>query len=270
MPSQIESMIKTKINDDNIGNTKAGSESLESETKKSERAVSFEELENGAAVRFHPSIKDELLPEFKRRFKSAKWDSVNQRWKVGQRVVSRLKSYVEEIEGVAQKLLEDQIEEETMRLSEEEVQEIRQQVDLSRQKVNKMVKRRNSLEDSKRALEEKKNELESLKQELDDQKREYANLKQHVYSILEENGFNIGKIKQLQEDMRRTYNGLSKDKKKFHAAQNDLEKISDVLEHHGLKSVGVNELIGMNHNRPDRDKPWEVTEDDIMKIRVLE
>lgn len=59
-------------------------------------------------------------------------------------------------------------------------------------------------------------------------------------------------------------------KRDYLKAQNELINQHKYLFKLGLYSEGIYALTGMNPNRPDRDRPDNVTPDDILKIKKFE
>ena len=56
----------------------------------------------------------------------------------------------------------------------------------------------------------------------------------------------------------------------YRQAQTEIEAVWAALKAAGLRSTGITQLINMNFNRPDRDRPLSVTKEQIYKITKRE
>lgn len=172
----------------------------------------------------------------------------------------RLADWVKEVEASGQ--LQEMLDHETARLSEEEV--LRLQIRLSKLKYDIAVEE-NAAEratDAKTRAEQLKEQLAGLEQQLRTRKEvrnqaeaEKAKAKAEVMVILRDVA-DVDEIECLRMGMKSDWRSIKAfNKDRFEEKQNRLREIRNDLEAAGLYSEALSRAISANYNRRDRDLP---------------
>lgn len=206
------------------------------------------------------SFPFELKDAFREAFPNAKWNPTRREWKVVKSAEQRLADWVKEVEASGQ--LQEMLDHETARLSEEEV--LRLQIRLSKLKYDIAVEE-NAAEratDAKTRAEQLKEQLAGLEQQLRTRKEvrnqaeaEKAKAKAEVMVILRDVA-DVDEIECLRMGMKSDWRSIKAfNKDRFEEKQNRLREIRNDLEAAGLYSEALSRAISANYNRRDRDLP---------------
>ena len=221
-------------------------------------AITFIQTDEGFNVQVPYEIKD----DFKRVFRTAKWNSFKKVWQVGKTARKKLEQFnetfnekVEEIEQQAE--LDDQI-----LLTEKEIETINVSLSETIERLGSVSGKIEKLENIKRLLDAKKLELDELKIKVDEQnaisETELSELQNKVFGII-----SVDRILGAWNEMRINSRQLtSYNKDKFHTAQNIIIEENKLLEEIGLTSSILDIAGSLNWNRShgnDRDSPFSET-----------
>ena len=211
---------------------------------------------------FSAKFAFELKDAFKAAFPSAKWDSDERCWKVGVRSEKRLIQFAEEIKAAEQALEEaDAVE-----IAGEKLVEIRDMIAKARKSAEAAAHAVGGLVAVKTLTAALSSELAEAKAqeeaELKALAEKQAEIAKRLHGVV-----SINQMIGLQETMAWNHDWKSRAKAtNFKEAQKSAREIKKKLSELGLYSQGLNRLINMNINRPDRDRVRDITRNEFFMI----
>ena len=211
---------------------------------------------------FSAKFAFELKDAFKAAFPSAKWDSDERCWKVGVRSEKRLIQFAEEI-----KAAEMAIEEaDAVEIAGEKLVEIRDMITKSRKSAEAASEAVGGLAAVKTLTAELNSELAEAKAKEEAQIKALAEKQAEIAKKLH-GVVSINQMIGRQQTM--AWNHDWKDRAKatnFKEAKQSAREIAKKLSELGLYSQGLNRLINMNINRPDRDRVRDISRNEFFMI----
>lgn len=214
--------------------------------------VILEKTDKGAKLYFPYELKD----DFRRAFRSAKWDPGCKCWRVGPRSVKRAKQWVEEVEksGICQELeTRDQIE-----LHGKELDEIRRKLEQMQAEladINSEAETADERTANYKAIVHKFDKLcpaiEEAKAQFAKKKADESAAKREVEIRLKQVA-DIGRIEPIRRKMLAEW--PRGDRYQFRDLQSQLSEIQEDLTDAGLTCRALDRAIAANYNRSDRDR----------------
>lgn len=225
-------------------------------------------VKKGYAVKF-PKI---LLEEFKRAFPSAQWVHQNIEWEIGPRSEKRLLQWID----IVKEVLESLDKKEELEFTESEIQELlknifekKNQINQYNSEIQRSINSKGSFSEALSLLKQNEQILDRIAGEAKAAKAAEKQAKEEVKQRLG-NIVDLPEILTAQQTMARSIGQFdATSRNKFDKAQGIIKRERDTLKQAGLASIGIDKLASANFNRPDRDHPKFVTEDDIFIIREI-
>jgi hypothetical protein len=205
----------------------------------------------------------EMKENFKKVFPSAKWNPDGKVWIVGSRSEKRLQQWIQEMTALASSIEDDEAAELTSR----KIQEIRDEAETWRERIHAARSEAGNIKNLAELLKAEKAKLAEVKKEFEiaelEKQEEYKKVATLLSGIIDPK-----KILLLAQELSKNQNFSGR--QYFDEAKKELKEMREKLAAAGLKSEGLNELISININRPDRDKPSNVKMVDVLKISKIE
>ncbi len=224
-------------------------------------SIKIEEIASGFACYFPYELKD----SFKNIFPSAKWNPNDRRWEVGKRSLKRLEDWATLASPAAQDIEDAKAAE----LTEAESRAIEQELIDVRLRIANARKQTCNYHQTLEALTTAKKELLLAEAALHAEQENVQHARQEANELLSK-VCDVVEIASAHNQMRRHY-GKTKHgataRDAFNDARKRLRQQQDKLNTIGYYSVGLNILIDCNFNRPDRDNPAHVTQDQIFVLK---
>ncbi len=229
---------------------------------------------------FSVEIPFELSNQFQKHFPSAKRSRNQHRsqsmetWEAGPRSGKRLNQWIKHILEFG--TLDELENRDQKELNRQEVEELEQVLQKIKQNINEKLDGIESL----KAIEKKHAQVSKL---ITQHKKKLAIVCKKIESAKEKKQQTSDKVKtQLskiidfdsllgaQRDMSRQKGVFGKNSRsKWDEAQATIADMHSTLKASGLQSYGLDVLEAMNHNRPDRDIPNDITVNDILDIKEV-
>jgi chromosome segregation ATPase len=223
-------------------------------------SIKVKEIESGFAVYFPFALKD----NFKSTFKSAKWNRLDRRWEVGPRSKKRLDQWIEAATPAA----EDIEESESAELNSKQFEALQAEIAQVRAEISRTRRAKEDYTNTADVLAEAKEELKKVQKELDEEKQRSRREYKEAEALLKK-ACDINSIFESQEIMKKNWGTMKgKNRDSFKEAQRVIRKERERLESIGFISVGIEELLDLNFNRPDRDNP-DVSVKSIFTLRKI-
>jgi hypothetical protein len=218
--------------------------------------IDIEKTSTGFAVKFPYELKD----DFRRAFRSAKWNPNEKRWQVGPRSRKRLEQWVEVVRNSG--VLEDLEAHESADLAEEEVQRLQSEILQIQKQLDgaaKAARRANEARDRalsmKAELAERKADLQPFQEARAQAEKERDSARSEVMSEVATLA-DVEEIDRLRAGMKSEWRAQKAvNRQRFEEKQGMLRQIRDDLRAADIESRALNLAVGANYNRPDRDKP---------------
>jgi hypothetical protein len=206
------------------------------------------------------SFPFELKDAFREVFPNAKWNPTSREWQVVKGSEQRLVDWVKEVE--ASGILQAMLDQETARLSEEEVLQLQTRLSELKYGISIEENATERTENAKTRAEQLKEQLAGLEQQLHARKEarvlaeaEKAKAKAEVMTILRDVA-DVDEIECLRTGMKSDWRSIKAfNKDRFEEKQDRLSEIRDDLETAGLYSEALSKAISANYNRRDQDLP---------------
>lgn len=219
---------------------------------------------SGYYVFFPYALKD----SFKATFKTAKWDAARRAWCVGPRSKKHLDQWIAAVSGAVETAEKADKAHDEMPLTEEEIRDLEKaarELIVENEKLKAEIEEHEQLKSKVAALREKLTALRAEKEALtaarDAKRAENEKAMSGVIDVAE-----IDKAINEMKAARRAGIG-SRNRIRFDSAQEVLNKARSALEKVGMKSRGLDFLVCMNFNRPDRDRFCDAP--DLFDIETL-
>lgn len=204
----------------------------------------------------------ELKDAFKKIFKTAKWNATMRCWTVGVRAKIKLTEFVEHIQKDVEQLNLQKEEEETEKLTEQQINILDNELENLRKNITDAKQTNLIFTELAEKLAIMKEEKIKLTEEL---KKEKETTVKTVESIID-----VEKIKAAFSDVKHYYKKLrSEDKYDYYAAISEIEGELEKLNKSGLTSPVLKKICKFNWNRKFRDNPFEININDMYKIVKL-
>lgn len=218
----------------------------------------IKKISSGFSAKFAFELKD----AFKAAFPSAKWDPDERCWKLGVRSERRLIQFSEEI-----KTAELAIEEaEAVEIAGEKLVELRDMIAKARKSAEAASEAVGGMSAVKTLTAELNSELAEAKAKEEAQLNALAEKQAEIAKKLD-GVVSINKMIGLQETMAFNHDWKNRAKAtNFKDAQQSAREIAAKLSQLGLYSEGLNRLINVNINRPDRDRVRDISRNDFFMI----
>lgn len=218
----------------------------------------IKKISSGFSAKFAFELKD----AFKAAFPSAKWDPDERCWKVGVRSEKRLIQFAEEI-----KTAELAIEEaDVVEIAGEKLVELRDMIAKARKSAEAASKAIGGISAVKTLTAELNSELAEAKAKEEAQLNALAEKQAEIAEKLD-GVVSINQMIGLQETMAFNHDWKNRAKAtNFKEAQQSAREIAAKLSELGLYSEGLNRLINVNINRPDRDRVRDISRNDFFMI----
>lgn len=223
--------------------------------------IKITETEHGdLSVAFPIELKD----RFKHYFYKKRWNSDTQSWEVPREFKAKLEGWVHTVNhsGVLE-AIQDKKDREAM---PNDLNTLRHELKLMRQKVALHSKAADELERSNNLVSKMSYELQCLKEQLaeDDAKAKTAvkGAREALNGIIDKSVIDA-QIRIMCAEITKVG---SQAKTRFEKAQAVLQEQQERLKNVGLRSRGIGLLVSANFNRPDRDNPRLITDEDIYTI----
>lgn len=230
----------------------------------------FIESENIYSV----AVPYELKDSFKSVFKSAKWNSLVKEWEIGPRSKKRLENWIETVnQSEALQVVE---EHDDIEMSEKEIEQLQNTLSEVQKKIESKLAELASakdtaekLENTKKVLSEKRGELEKIREEVAAENAKIEKQKNEIRGKVEAI-IDMGLVIKCKNIMSRSmYPADRNAKARFEEARYSLRAEREKLNKAGLDSAALARLCTANVNRPDRDHPDFVNDDDLYSIFTL-
>lgn len=212
------------------------------------------EIEKGAAVKFPFELKN----QFRRAFRSAKWNAREKQWEVGQRSFKRLQGWIDEVNasGIVEQIeTRDQTEmtEQELRGLRTDLNEIKKNIEAASNSISTLADIKIEIEETKVALATKRDELEVIKEKREELAKQVESERVDVHAIVS-NVVDIDEIEEARGEMRK-HMRIAKAwaSAKYEEAEVRLRDMRDRLEDAGIECEAIETALRANKNRPDRD-----------------
>lgn len=226
----------------------------------SEKLTITETQHGDLSVAFPIELKD----RFKHYFYKKRWNSDTQCWEVPYEFKQKLEGWVHTVNhsGVLE-AIQDKKDREAM---PNDLNTLRYELKLMRQKVALRSKAADELERSNNLVSKMSYELQCLKEQLaeDDAKAKTAvkGIREAINGIIDKSVIDA-QVRIMCVEIQKVG---SQAKTRFEKAQAVLQEQQEQLKNVGLRSRGIGLLVSANFNRPDRDNPRLITDEDIYTI----
>jgi len=219
-------------------------------------------ITDGYAVKFPIALKD----AFRTAFPSAKWNASAKQWEVGPRSGTRLQTWVDEATETAHRF-EAQDERD---FTAKELEKVRLAIKLQIERCGELEALRAETAESRRLLAAGQTELAQASEARQEAEAGLAAERKAVTDLLESvidmnvvrNAFHVMSANMIPGDRNR--------KARFEAEREKVKAQRDCLAAAGFACSAINQLAGANVNRPDRDHPRNILEQDWYRIWELE
>lgn len=206
------------------------------------------------------SFPFELKDAFREMFPNAKWNPTRREWQVVKGAEQRLSDWVKEVEASC--VLQEMLNQETAKLSEEEVHRLQIQLSGLKRDIAIEEDAAERATEARLRAEQLKEQLARLEQQLCTRKEaravaetEKAKAKADVMTILRDVA-DVDEIEHLRTGMKSDWRSIKAfNRDRFEEKQNRLREIRSDLEAVGLCSEALSKAISANYNRRDRDLP---------------
>ena len=234
--------------------------------------ISYKKVENGFCVKFPFELKD----LFKQTFKSAKWDSAKKVWITGVRSEKKLQQWISEVGDIASDIETCKDEMDSHELDENEITKIRHAISVMTTDLNNTLENiadantKTRMVNVEKVFAEMEGKLEKAKEDLAIANNELA-LKVSKNKAILNSVINLDDVLKHQRIMAKEASKIGKNHKENYCESQDV--IIDAkqrLQALGFASIGLNLLTYMSFNRCDRDKPLDITLDQILNLTVIE
>jgi chromosome segregation ATPase len=215
-------------------------------------------------IKVHYELKD----EFKKLFRTAKWNNNEKKWEV-----KDCKQNINKLAKWSEMTAETEAQLDEKKQFEKDIDECKDELfelEMALEGIKKEAEHNKKLQEK---LLEINAEIENIKKEKSDvialleasrkqNKEEALKIEESLKSIID-----IEKIERCHQIMISKKDSIySTDKEKYREAQSEIGEEIEKLAKIGLQSAGLNELYNMNVNRPDKYKPYDVTMLDILYV----
>ena len=221
----------------------------------------------GFAVKFPFILKN----AFRDTFKSAKWNSVAKQWEVGSRSGKRLEQWVATVK--AENTVEKLEASDEKEMSENELAALKNKLQRIAYGIDSAKKLRDEAEENKAeaalivekitAMEAELAEIAQQRQAIEDAlQADRAKIEKMVSAVVD-----IAEIRRVTQEMKRHWRPTAAEHDRFNKSQARMVEIKHELAAANLRSELVNNAVGVNFNRPDRDS---ADLDTALTFQVLE
>lgn len=228
-------------------------------------------IHKGFAVKFPFALKD----QFKAKFKSAIWNASEKQWEVGQRAGGRLRQWVTLVNN-SDVITEIETAHE-QEMTEKEIKEIEGQLSVLKMEFNtasrnldKQKERLARLTEVKQELAGAEHQLALIKADVRTATEEKESSEQEVKALLA-GIVDMGKVLSAKQDMSQLIKQVgSRAHRGFDGAQKIIKEEYKRLKAAGFVCTAFEYLVDANFNRPDRDDPALIKDEDLLMVKKVE
>ena len=212
--------------------------------------ISYEKKEGEIRVTVPYVLKD----DFKSKFRTAKWESVNKVWIISSKSEKRLISYIAAV-AVNEQAIED-LEQAELTLAEieetvAELKRIQSEAAAIQKEIIRLKEKHGELSELRNEFQKEFSNAEELKKEREVAKVSVATERAFIDEQLNK-FFDLNEVKAAAEKVRRLHNQVG-NREGFIAAKQPIRKAMEALEAEGLRLLALNYIDEARYNRPDKD-----------------
>lgn len=218
-------------------------------------------IPTGFAIQFPFALKD----AFRTTFPNAKWNATAKQWEVGPRSGKRLEQWVEASTSAAQAV--EELDQQLLHANEleqlrNELSKIERETREAIAQREQVIASRNTIANVAAEIEAAKDKLNEARRALIDAKASEAAEKGRINALLE-GVIDMAAIRHDAGTMARNMIPSNRQaKEKFESARMSIREQRDLLVEAGWRCSAIEKLATANVNRPDRDHPKHVLDED--------